>query len=109
MPRRQVFQSPEQLGKLILELSRELGPDHSRVKRLKADLSRRLALKETAPFPASTQTADQLNKVIDAERGALEAERRAAAAATLHERTEAANFMAAVNAAVAKQQKRDKS
>jgi hypothetical protein len=109
MPRRQVFHSPEQLGQLILELSQELGPDHSRVKRLKADLSRRLAQKKAAPYPASAQTADQLNKVIDAERGALEAERRAAAAATLNERTEAANFMAAVYAGVAKQQKRDKS
>jgi len=107
MPKRPVFQSPEQLEKLIVELSRELGPDHSRVKLLKADLSRRLSLKASSPFPEIAQTADELNKVIDAERGAIESERRAAAAATLQERIEAGKFMAAVNAAVAKQQKRD--
>lgn len=108
MPQKPVFQNPDELKKMIFELSRELGPDHFRVKLLKADLSRKQASKKLTLFPALTNTVDELNKVTDAERGALESERRASVAATLQENIEVRNFVAAVNTAVAKQQQRDK-
>jgi hypothetical protein len=98
MSRKQVFKSVEQLSDLIRELSQELGPDHSRVKRLRADLSRRIAVKSAATFPVSMRTAKELNKDIDAKRDAQEARDRAIAAATLDARIDAGKMAAMLDA-----------
>ena len=85
--------SPELLRRQIQDLTEAVGPDNHQVKRLKADLNRRLATTVTAAYPKSTLSAAELNALTSAAREQLATEQTKAAADEFSKRSDTANML----------------